>query len=119
MIAEGTPDDLKARVGGDVIEFQVADPVRLDEAVDAVTPIGTHAPTVDRDEAQVQVPVASPVGVITEVVRHLDGRDIRLRDLHIRRPTLDDVFLTLTGREADDVERETAEPATDRARRSR
>jgi ABC-2 type transport system ATP-binding protein len=97
VIAEGTSDELKTRIGGDVIEFQVAVPSQLDEAVAAVAGIGTHPPTVDRDEAQVQVPVASPVGVITQVVRKLDEHDIKLADLHIRRPTLDDVFLTLTG----------------------
>ncbi len=97
LIAEGTSEDLKTRIGGDVIEFQVADPARLEEAATAVASIGTHEPSVDRALAQVQVPVASPVGVITQVVRSLDANDIKLRDLHIRRPTLDDVFLTLTG----------------------
>jgi ABC-2 type transport system ATP-binding protein len=97
LIAEGTADELKSRIGGDVIEFQVADPERLDEAIAAVASIGTHAPTIDREEGEVHVPVASPVGAITSVVRSLDERGILMRDLHIRRPTLDDVFLTLTG----------------------
>jgi len=97
LIAEGTADELKRQIGGDVIEFQVADPAELDAAVAAVATLGTHDPIVDRDEAQVQVPVDSPAGAITAVVRRLDEQGILMADLHIRRPTLDDVFLTLTG----------------------
>ena len=106
IIGEGE-DSLLSRFGTgnpDVIEFQVADPTQLDDAVAAVAAIGTHEPSVDRIEAQVQVPVTSPVGVITQVVRKLDEHEIRLRDLHIRRPTLDDVFLTVTGHRPEDEE---------------
>ncbi len=116
LIAEGTSDELKSRIGGDVVEFQVADPSQLDAAVAAVASIGTYEPTVDRDEAQVQVPVTSPVGAITQVVRRLDEHDIRLRDLHIRRPTLDDVFLTLTG---EAIPEAIPEPASAARRRRR
>jgi len=116
VIAEGTSDELKSRVGGDVVEFQVADPAQLDNAVAAVSSIGSQAPAVDVAEAQVQVPVESTVGAITQVVRRLDEQGILMRDLHIRRPTLDDVFLTLTGETiaADD---EAAAPKARTARR--
>ncbi|HSF85714.1 MAG TPA: ATP-binding cassette domain-containing protein [Acidimicrobiia bacterium] len=119
VIAEGTSEELKTRIGGDVIEFQVADRNELEAAVAAVAEIGTHAPSVDTSEAMVQVPVASPVGVITEVVRKLDAHNIKLCDLHIRRPTLDDVFLTLTGQPAaEESEGETVagQPAPGRRR---
>ncbi len=119
VIAEGTADELKTRIGGDVIEFQVADPSQLDDATRAVAAIGTHEPSVERNEAMVQVPVASPVGVITQVVRQLDAHDIKLRDLHIRRPTLDDVFLTLTGQPVPEDEAQgPATPAGARGGRS-
>ena len=58
VIAEGTSEELKTRIGGDVIEFQVADRNELEAAVAAVAEIGTHAPSVDTSEAMVQVPVA-------------------------------------------------------------
>ncbi len=108
VIAEGTAEELKSMIGGDFVEFQVADPARLDDAVGAVASIGTHEPWVDRDVAQVRVPVVSPVGAITNVVRSLDQHGILLQDLHIGRPTLDDVFLTLTG-ETIEEENEDAE----------
>ncbi len=114
VIAEGTADELKGRIGGDVIEFQIADASRLDDALAAVAAIGTHAPSVDVAESRVQVPVDSPVGAITQVVRRLDAESILMRDLHIRRPTLDDVFLTLTGA---GIEEEETPPARARAGR--
>lgn len=114
VIAEGTADELKGRFGGDVIEFQIADASRLDDALAAVAAIGTHAPSVDVAESRVQVPVDSPVGAITQVVRRLDAESILMRDLHIRRPTLDDVFLTLTGA---GIEEEETPPARARAGR--
>lgn len=101
VIAEGTSDELKNMVGGDVLDFQVANRQQLEAAAVAVADIGREAPRTDVREGRVMVPVASPVGVITQAVRELDKAEIRLRDLAIRRPTLDDVFLTLTGSAAD------------------
>lgn len=103
IIASGTSQELKQLIGGDVLDFQVAVKSELGAAAEAVKNIGTEAPTIDVESGRVRLPVANPVGVITEAVRSLDRQQIKLRDLAITRPTLDDVFLTLTGKE---IERE-------------
>lgn len=97
LIAEGTSDELKSMVGGDVLDFQVADRHQTEAAAAAVAGIGREEPRIDRANGHVALSVESPVGVITQAVRQLDAAGIKLRDLAIRRPTLDDVFLTLTG----------------------
>ena len=103
IIASGTSQELKQLIGGDVLDFQVAVKSEVGAAAEAVKDIGTEAPTIDVESGRVRLPVANPVGVITEAVRNLDRQQIKLRDLAITRPTLDDVFLTLTGKE---IERE-------------
>ena len=103
IIASGTSQELKQLIGGDVLDFQVAVKSEVGAAAEAVKNIGTEAPTIDVESGRVRLPVADPVGVITEAVRSLDRQQIKLRDLAITRPTLDDVFLTLTGKE---IERE-------------
>ena len=117
LIAEGTSDELKENVGGDVLELEVADPAHLEPAVLALADVGKEEPRVDALDGHIRIPVASRVGVITEAVRRLDAADIRLRDLAIRRPTLDDVFLTLTGTAIE--EGAVDAPPTGRPRRNR
>jgi ABC-2 type transport system ATP-binding protein len=97
-IAEGSPDELKARVGGDRVEVVVAEPATLD-AVAAVAERATGAvPDVDRDADRVSVAVSARAAGLADVVRALDDADIVVADIGLRRPTLDDVFLRLTGR---------------------
>ncbi len=107
IIASGTSQELKQLIGGDVLDFQVAVKSELGAAAEAVKNIGTEAPTIDVESGRVRLPVANPVGVITEAVRSLDRQQIKLRDLAITRPTLDDVFLTLTGKEIEREDEET------------
>jgi len=111
VIAEGTSDELKSMVGGDVLDFQVADRHETEAAAAAVAGIGLEAPRIDVTNGHVALNVESPIGVITQAVRRLDEAGIKLRDLAIRRPTLDDVFLTLTGETIGDVEETEEEPA--------
>lgn len=119
LIAEGTPEELKKRVGGDVLEIQVADLARIDDAIAAVAEVGIEPPR-RKEEGRVVIPVSSEVGVITDTVRRLDRADIKLRDLAIRRPTMDDVFMTLTGHGAEeDVDGATATPTPHDRRRAR
>ncbi len=99
LIAEGTSSSLKDEIGGDVVAVKVSSPEDLAEAVKVLTGIGTGEPQVDADEYRVQVPVDGPRRV-AEVVRGLDGLGIEIHDLALRRPTLDDVFLNLTGHAA-------------------
>jgi daunorubicin resistance ABC transporter ATP-binding subunit len=97
VIATGTAAELKARVGGDRLELQVvpgADPAPLAAALDG---LGSSPPVVDADTGRVVVPVADGPAILPEVAARLAAHDLRVADLAVRRPTLDDVFLTLTG----------------------
>lgn len=100
VIAEGTADELKTKVGGDVLRLEIADAAQTQEAATAVAGIGSEPPRIELPN-QVLIPVSTHVGVITETVRRLDAAGIRLSDLAITRPTLDDVFMTLTGHHAE------------------
>jgi ABC-2 type transport system ATP-binding protein len=102
VIAEGTAEELKTRVGGDVVDVRVSRD-DLSKAAGAVTGMGTGA-QVNNEEAEITISVgqASGADLLVDTVRRLDGQGIRLTDIQLRRPTLDDVFLTLTGRAAED-----------------
>lgn len=110
VIAEGTPDDLKSRVGGERIEVRVAG-ADVARTVTALTPLGTAPPTAE-DET-VSVPVTGGGAVLVEAIRALDSEGVPIAEIHLRRPTLDDVFLSLTGHRAE-VE---TPPAPTRGRR--
>jgi len=104
VIAEGTAEELKSKVGGDVLQFRVADASKLDAAAAEVKDLGTTAPQVDAENKQVNVPVGSNgTSVLPELVRRLDAGGVEIADLVLRRPTLDDVFLALTGRTSEAV----------------
>jgi ABC-2 type transport system ATP-binding protein len=96
VIAEGTPDELKAQVGGDRLEIHLCDGHRSGEAVAALAAIASDRPFVEN--GSVSVPVAERRGRIAEAVRRLDDAGIAIDDIAVRTPTLDDVFLNLTGR---------------------
>jgi ABC-2 type transport system ATP-binding protein len=98
VIAEGTSSELKATIGGDVLELQLADPSQMSLAAEAVSGMCCGEPSFELDQGIVRVPVESAVGTITDAVRRVDAAGIKLADIAIHRPTLDDVFLTITGR---------------------
>jgi ABC-2 type transport system ATP-binding protein len=105
VIAEGTADDLKDTIGGDVVEFTVADPRKLAPAVRTVTGCGDGDPEVDKDKAQITVRAGrNGSAVLMDVVRQLDATRIKVFGLSVRRPSLDDVFLALTGHRAEEAE---------------
>ncbi|SDD66411.1 ATP-binding cassette domain-containing protein [Actinokineospora iranica] len=104
VVAEGAPGELKARLGGDRVEFVVRDRSRVADAARAVARLGTAEPTADPDDRRVGVPVAAGATALVEAVRLLDAAGVAVDDLALRRPTLDEVFLHLTGRPADRVE---------------
>ncbi|MFB7713824.1 ATP-binding cassette domain-containing protein [Streptomyces sp. NPDC056105] len=93
VVAEGTVDELKARLGGDRIDVVVRDGAQLD-VVARLLPDGA---TVDADRRLVSAPVADRMAALTEAVRGLEGAGVEAEDLAVRRPTLDEVFLHLTG----------------------
>ena len=98
-IAEGTPDELKAQVGGDVIEVVVADPVRTAEAAGLLESFSVGSINTNTETGDVAVPIGDRQHMIAGAVRVLDDAGIRLVDVRRRRPSLDEVFLTLTGHE--------------------
>jgi ABC-2 type transport system ATP-binding protein len=100
VIAEGTPDELKDRVGGERLEVQLADPSMADAAAAALASLcGEEPPTIDGSVVRLAVRPRS--GLIVEAVRRLDQAGVDVDDITLRRPTLDDVFLTLTGHAAE------------------
>jgi ABC-2 type transport system ATP-binding protein len=101
VIAAGTAEDLKGRSGGDVVEFTVPDRSRIGDAVDAVAGLGE--PHADPETGVVSIGVGSGGSdALIEVVRALDAKGVVTRGLALRRPSLDDVFLTLTGHAAEE-----------------
>jgi ABC-type multidrug transport system ATPase subunit len=115
IIAEGTADELKARQGGDVVDVKPVDPDNIPRITELLSGIA-GAPQIDSRSGRVLVPVGNlrGVDVLTTVARTISDSGIELDDLAIHRPSLDDVFLALTGRaaEADAAEATAgAEPA--------
>ena len=111
VIADGTADQLKDKVGGVRVEVHVTDPATADAAGLALVPMSDDEPLVEG--RRVSVSVAREAGTIMEAARRLDQAGLSADDVAIRRPTLDDVFLTLTGRElSHETDEETAD--TDR-----
>ena len=98
VIAEGTPDALKDRVGGERLEVRLSDAQDGDTAARALLPMTDEPPATEGDAVRITVRQGS--GTIVEAVRRLDDAGVGVDDLSLRRPTLDDVFLTLTGRAA-------------------
>jgi ABC-2 type transport system ATP-binding protein len=102
VIAAGTADQLKDRVGGDVLEFAVPDRDRLDDAVRAVADLSDPPPKVDVEARRVTLTVGSKGSqALIDVVRRLDAAHIEIAGLALRRPSLDDVFLAVTGHAAE------------------
>ncbi len=107
VIAEGSADELKAQVGGEVVEVVVADPRRVPDAVRLIEAAAGTAATVDEHTRKVSAAVRTDrpaASVLMECLRELDGEGVAVQDVAVRRPTLDDVFLTLTGHTAEDGE---------------
>ena len=105
VIAAGAAEELKGRAGGDVVEFSVPDRSRVNDAAAAVAAIGEGEPHVDPETGVVSVPVGGRGSdALVEAVRALDAAGVVTRGLALRRPSLDDVFLTLTGHAAEEEE---------------
>ncbi|MFF8763093.1 ATP-binding cassette domain-containing protein [Nocardiopsis dassonvillei] len=97
VIAEGTPDSLKSQVGGDRLDVVVRDPADLDAAARLLGAAVSARASVHRDEQRVSVPAEDRMEALTRAVRALDGSGLRVEDVGVRRPSLDEVFLGLTG----------------------
>jgi len=100
VIAKGTANELKEQVGGERLELTVARGGDLNTALQVVRSYSAGEVQTDTMARRLVVPVARGAQLLPSVVRDLDAAKISLDDLGLRRPTLDDVFLSLTGRAA-------------------
>ena len=102
VIAEGTSSELKANLGGTVIEIGLGDATLADEVVAAVAPVASGDPRIVA--ATVEVTVDHGPKALVEILRRLDDAGVEATTLAVREPSLDDVFLSLTGHRATDDE---------------
>ncbi|HTW13850.1 MAG TPA: ATP-binding cassette domain-containing protein [Nocardioides sp.] len=98
-IAAGTADELKDQIGGDRLEIVLHEASDLPRAAEVLRPMGIGEPALDDRRRRLQLAVGRRQ-VLVDAVRRLDSEQIALTDAGVRRPTLDDVFLALTGRSA-------------------
>src|SRR5918998_2413145 len=121
VIAEGTADELKARVGGERLEVIVSEGGDLDVAARVLAPYaiggagGEGNVRVERERRYLGATVEGGAKLLAGVIRDLDTAGVQLDDLGLHRPTLDDVFLALTGRAAEQGDKHTEEDSNDRS----
>ncbi|MFJ6756702.1 MULTISPECIES: ATP-binding cassette domain-containing protein [unclassified Streptomyces] len=101
VIARGTSDQLKARTGGERVEVVVHERDHIATAREVLAGFGKGETTVEEHTRKLTVPVSGGAKLLAEVIRELDGRGIEIDDIGLRRPTLDDVFISLTGHAAE------------------
>jgi ABC-2 type transport system ATP-binding protein len=101
VIAAGTSDELKDTIGGERLEVSLEDGADPEAAIAALADMAAERPTVE--DGIVRVPVRERSGAIAEAVRRLDSAGVAIDDLVLRRPTLDDVFISLTGHAAEEA----------------
>jgi ABC-2 type transport system ATP-binding protein len=107
VIAEGTSDQLKDRVGGERLEVTLDDGASTEAAIEALVPIAEDRPKCEG--GVLALPLSRGRGGIAEAVRRLDDAGVGIDDIAVHRPTLDDVFITLTGHAAEPDEEEPEE----------
>lgn len=108
IIAHGSADELKTRTGGERLELVVADPSGLPTARDVLDDIGSDAPVVDEQARSASVLVEAGAKALIETLRRLDAENVTVLDVGLHRPSLDDVFLKLTGHMAEEETQETS-----------
>ena len=102
VIAEGTPTELKASMGGQRLLITLADGSDASAAAAALRPFTTASIIPNEGDRLIEAPVTATDGLTTEVVRALDAAGVKVNDIAVRSASLDDVFLTLTGRKAEE-----------------
>jgi ABC-2 type transport system ATP-binding protein len=100
-IAQGTADQLKSQIGGERVELVIESQANLGRARETVNAFSTGEVVVDEQSRTITAPVTGGSGVLVEVLRQLDSNSVKVLEFALRRPTLDDVFLTLTGHGAE------------------
>ncbi|MGI5428284.1 ATP-binding cassette domain-containing protein [Streptomyces sp. CA-179760] len=109
VIAQGTSDQLKARTGGERVELVVHEREHIQAATEVLAGFGKGETTVEEHMRKLTAPVTGGAKLLAEVIRELDTRGIEIDDIGLRRPTLDDVFLSLTGHVAEAKDEESDE----------
>jgi ABC-2 type transport system ATP-binding protein len=105
-IAEGTPAELKASMGGQRLLVTLAEGADPSAAAAALRPFSTGSVTPHEWDRVIEIPVTATEGLATEAVRALDAAGVKVNDIAVRSASLDDVFLSLTGRKAEEDEKE-------------
>ncbi|MEU0673153.1 ATP-binding cassette domain-containing protein [Streptomyces sp. NPDC006172] len=116
VIARGTSDELKARTGGERVEVVVHDREHIPAAAEVLAGFGKAETAVEEHTRKLTVPVTGGAKLLAEVIRELDARGIEMDDVGLRRPTLDDVFLSLTGHVAESKNAENGHHETEKAK---
>jgi ABC-2 type transport system ATP-binding protein len=116
VIAEGTSHELKQRIGGDRLEVTLEESGDAEAAISALADFASDKPSAE--DGTVRIPVRDRHGAIAAAVRRLDSADVGIADIAVGSPTLDDVFMTLTGRppEEEDGDEHSTEPEEAAAR---
>jgi ABC-2 type transport system ATP-binding protein len=112
VIARGTADQLKAQVGGERLELTVATVEQLQLAVEVLAPLAQTEPQRDEQTRRLWMPVTGGTEVLAAALRRLADTSVQVLDVGLRRPDLDDVFLTLTGHAAEDAAPDTGDRST-------
>jgi ABC-2 type transport system ATP-binding protein len=97
VIAEGTADELKNRIGGDVLQARARSGVDVERLRGLLTGLGSGEPVADMRWQRVTLPTSDPISTLLAAAERIRASGIPVEDLGLHRPTLDDVFLTLTG----------------------
>jgi ABC-2 type transport system ATP-binding protein len=120
VIAEGTSEELKARLGGDVVQVSAKRTGDIDLLLQALDGVAPESAVVDRRSATVTIPVKDGSGtdLLLAIARRIDESGVQVGDLGIRRPSLDDVFLALTGHAATEEIEATDKASARRKRRA-
>ncbi|MGW7271143.1 ATP-binding cassette domain-containing protein [Streptomyces sp. NPDC054864] len=101
VIARGTSDQLKAQTGGERVEVVVHEREDITPATEVLRGLGKGEVAVESHTRKLTVPVSGGAKLLAEVIRELDARGVEIDDIGLRRPTLDDVFISLTGHVAE------------------
>ena len=110
VIAEGSPDELKSRVGADMVELHTADVETMWQAAEVLGALGVAEPSTDPATRRCSIAAPSGSKLLPLVVRALDDAEVAVEDIALRRPTLDEVFLALTGSASSSADHDPTSP---------
>lgn len=102
VIAQGTSDELKGQVGGQRLEFKLTDAGGLERAASAVSESGCEVVERDEEERTINIALTDGPGQIATLIQRVEAAGVGIDEVFVHRPTLDDVFLKLTGQHVED-----------------